>query len=404
MTHPSSLEGLARQRFPAVVLLQTRVPEPLGSVSVDERGASRLVVQHLRGLGHRRLAYYAASDPARVFEHLRLRRDAFLIEAHEAGVPLEPAHVLAGPPEALDALLASIARGVGGSPTAIVCAHEELAVRTLEAADRASLRVPEELSVVSWEVVGAPERAGRALTGVHIPIWEMGKAAAELGATMSRRDGPHAERHLTFAPTVQVGNSTGPPPRTRRGLGRPLPDAKAGEPGVKGVQGVQAGRERARRRLLEAHALVDTALPAPDQDVRVVEPAPGGARCRSNHPICLVRYGYACRMGESSPVRATSACTASGHTGGQVCPLETRGASSRIQIWAGRYPLASIVSSRFSSWSRTCSGAAPGQRIEELVHEVPVAERGAVDVARPDLLPRPRERGAPRRLAQLLRL
>jgi LacI family transcriptional regulator len=98
-----------------------------------------------------------------------------------------------------------------GRPTAVVCAHEELAFRTLEAAARTGLRVPEELSVVTWEVVGTQERAARPITGVHIPIWEMGKAAAELAATMSRREVPRAERHLTFAPALQVGSSTGPP-------------------------------------------------------------------------------------------------------------------------------------------------------------------------------------------------
>jgi LacI family transcriptional regulator len=216
VTHPSSLAGLARQRFPAVVLLQEGVPAPLGSVRVDERRASRLVVEHLLALGHRRLAYYATSDGARVFEHLRARRDAFLAEARAAGAPVAPADVLAGPPAVAAACLARIARRAAGAPTAIVCAHRELASGVLELAERAGLGVPRALSVVSWEVVGAPEHAGRALTGVRIPIWEMGKAAAELAATLSRREVPPGARHLTFAPALQVGSSSGPPPPPAR--------------------------------------------------------------------------------------------------------------------------------------------------------------------------------------------
>jgi LacI family transcriptional regulator len=210
VTQPASLEGLTQQRFPAVVLLQDQVPAALGSVTVDERQASRLVLEHLTGLGHRRLAYYAASDPAGVFEHLRVRRDAFLAEAFEAGVPLDPANVLAGSLGMLDEFLARASRRVEDGPTALICAHEELAFRTLEAATRAALRVPEDLSVVSWEVVGAPERAGRSLTGVHIPIWEMGKAAAELAVAMSRREVPGVQRRLTFAPSLQIASTTGP--------------------------------------------------------------------------------------------------------------------------------------------------------------------------------------------------
>jgi LacI family transcriptional regulator len=216
VTHPSSLEGLARQHFPAVVLLQEGVPAPLGSVHVDERRASRLVVEHLLALGHRRLAYYATSDAAHVFEHLRARRDAFLAEARAAGAPVAPADVLAGPPAVAAACLARIARRAPGAPTAIVCAHGELAFEVLELADRTGLGVPRELSVVSWEIVGAQERAGRAITGVQIPIWEMGKAAAELAATLSRREVPPGARHLTFAPALQVGSSSGPPPPAAR--------------------------------------------------------------------------------------------------------------------------------------------------------------------------------------------
>ncbi|MGH2352078.1 MAG: LacI family DNA-binding transcriptional regulator [Chloroflexota bacterium] len=224
------LEALARQGFPAVVLMNDRVPASLGSVLTDERMASRLLLDHLLQLGHRHLAYWAASG-ATLSPHLRIRRARFLAVAREVGVPLPAERVLAGPPaEAANLLLRQTAAGAPGHVTAIVCAFEELAYRLLDAAARAGLRVPQDLSIVSWEVVGgegeaahgtgnsgdpapsdrATSRPGSWFTGVHLPIWEMGKAAAELAVAMSHKRIPSGARRQTFPTSLQIGRSTGP--------------------------------------------------------------------------------------------------------------------------------------------------------------------------------------------------
>ena len=228
------LQALAGRRFPAVVLMHDAVPAALGSVVADERHGSALLFAHLRSLGHRTIAYYAAGAP-QLAPHLRLRRDAFLAAAEAAGMPLPPQLVLAGPPaQTVEPLLAGIAGGpAAGLPTAIVCAFEELAYRTMAAAERAGLRVPDALSVAAWELgpplqpplLGAAGGTASApsaspFTGVHVPIWEMGCAAAELALALARGT-RRVERRLRFVPALQVAHSTGPAPDPPRRSGAP---------------------------------------------------------------------------------------------------------------------------------------------------------------------------------------
>jgi hypothetical protein len=104
---------------------------------------------------------------------------------------------------------------------------EELAYGILDAAAGTGLRVPQDLSVVTWEVVGAQERTAHmagasgavteapaasrqsSLTGVHLPIWDMGRAAALLAASLSRGAASPSGVRQVFPTTLQPGSTTG---------------------------------------------------------------------------------------------------------------------------------------------------------------------------------------------------
>lgn len=96
----------------------------------------------------------------------------------------------------------------------------------LERGAAAGVRVPEDLSIVSWELPTPPESgptperppnppggsAQQWLTGVHVPIWEMGHAAA-VAAIRASLSGRATHVALpTFASTLQMGHSTAAAP------------------------------------------------------------------------------------------------------------------------------------------------------------------------------------------------
>lgn len=219
------LDGLARAGFPAVVLMHDSVPSTLGGVQFDEALASRQVLEHLRGLGHRTLAYVAGAGPTQLAPHLRARRQAFLAAAAGAGTPLARELVAEGTrEEVLGQVRALLTRGrLGGASTgssaarvtAFVCAYEEAAYQVVTAAAELGLRIPEDISLVAWETVGAPPdaavapaRPGNWLTGVRLPVWAMGRAAAEMAVELLRARPEGSAPRRVFPTDLHLGSST----------------------------------------------------------------------------------------------------------------------------------------------------------------------------------------------------
>lgn len=145
---PGLVGDLVRERIPVVGLgLGTRDAAIPIVRSDNDRGA-RLVVEHLIGLGHRRMGVVVAG----VHPELVDRRDVFLATARSAGAPVDPRHVLEVPntpaaaERATSALLATRDR-----PTALFCTTDMVARGVLVAAARAGVVVPDELSVVGFD-------------------------------------------------------------------------------------------------------------------------------------------------------------------------------------------------------------------------------------------------------------
>ncbi len=87
----------------------------------------------------------------------------------------------------------------GMRPRAIVCLNDRLAFGALQALGDAGLRVPEDVSLVSFDndELAAYLRPG--LTTIGLPHEEMGRRAVEL---LLMPGGPPAGRHLVDMPVV----------------------------------------------------------------------------------------------------------------------------------------------------------------------------------------------------------
>jgi LacI family repressor for deo operon, udp, cdd, tsx, nupC, and nupG len=66
------------------------------------------------------------------------------------------------------------------SPTAVVCANDEMAMGAIRAAKESGQRVPEEISVVGFDDLRFAEYVDPPLTTVRQPRHEIGKAAMRL--------------------------------------------------------------------------------------------------------------------------------------------------------------------------------------------------------------------------------
>ena len=148
------------------------------SVVPDDRHGAKLAVNHLAALGHRRIAYI--NGPAEW--HSARRRLAGYEEALEAlGIEIDTTLIqpgdweFAGGYEAAKQLLALDSR-----PTAVFAANDLMALGAIYAIQDAGLGVPEDIAIVGYDNRDFTSIFRPKITTVTMPVYEMGKASAEL--------------------------------------------------------------------------------------------------------------------------------------------------------------------------------------------------------------------------------
>ena len=210
------VEAALARRLPVVTVDQPRgIATPF--VGIDDRAAARSAAEHVRDLGHERVAvlsFITALDPAGTLElDLSVER----LEGYEEGLGevWDPALVRTCRPNAaeparkatIDLLRAT------NSPTAILAMSDILALGALDAAVEAGVSVPGELSVVGFDDSPAAPHATPPLTTVAQPQEEKGRLAARwLMEEIEHGGAPPAQYKRAILPTeLVVRESTAPP-------------------------------------------------------------------------------------------------------------------------------------------------------------------------------------------------
>ncbi len=187
------------------------------SVRGDNVLGGRLAARHLLALGHARVAYVRGPQtPGIQREESAARERGFLKELLGAGVRVPPEYLPGGDfTEAGGEVAAWALLRLPEPPTAIFAANDSTAFGVLCVAERLGLRVPQDLSVVGYDDVGAAAHARPPLTTVRQPLPEMGRAAVRLLLDLVRADpvrGPAPPQPPPlFATALMVRHSTGPP-------------------------------------------------------------------------------------------------------------------------------------------------------------------------------------------------
>jgi len=169
---PGVIEMLSEKGVAAVYLDLGRVDRYISNILLDyEHGISE-ALEHLRSLGHERIAYIGGPDHLHSAQRRRL---AFEESARQLGVDpsliIDADFTVKGGYYACSKLLAA------HSPTAIVAANDLTAIGVLHRAYDGGLRVPEDLSVVGFDDILIAEYAQPALTTVAVPRTEIGRVA-----------------------------------------------------------------------------------------------------------------------------------------------------------------------------------------------------------------------------------
>jgi LacI family transcriptional regulator len=178
-------------------------------VAMDDRAATRALIDHLVGFGHSRIGI-VRGDPSHASAAARLEGYRSGLEAH--GLPADPkleaqgAYTFASGYEAGKALLALAHR-----PTAIFASNDDMAAGVLNAAHEAGVKVPDELSVAGFDDSNIASVVWPRLTTVHQPIRDMAREAT--GALLALIEHEETPPHQMLPFRLVVRGSTGPAAR-----------------------------------------------------------------------------------------------------------------------------------------------------------------------------------------------
>jgi len=173
---------------------------------MDEMSASATALDHLVALGHRRIGHVAGP---RELDTARRRADGFRKHASELYLQAEVAEGDFG--ESGGAAAARRLLNDHPELTALYASTLSQAVGVFHAAWEMGLKLPDDLSVISYDEMPLADYLRPPLTTIRMPLAELGAAA--VGALVSQLSGDEP-RDVTVAqkPEVVVRSSTAPPP------------------------------------------------------------------------------------------------------------------------------------------------------------------------------------------------
>lgn len=201
---PKELQGTP------VVLMDATCDDPsVSSVIPDEFGAGQSAAEVLIAAGHRRIGMINNHDDIPAAHG---RREGFLAALRRHGLSCEPDHYVATLPsteagrEAALKLLSLPER-----PTALFCFRDQMAMGAYQAANHLSLKVPEDVSVVSVDNLDiVADGLWPGLSTMALPHYDMGRWAVR--KLLEEIENPEAPRihHRIACPLVSRASVASP--------------------------------------------------------------------------------------------------------------------------------------------------------------------------------------------------
>jgi DNA-binding LacI/PurR family transcriptional regulator len=175
---PAEVRGLHRDRLPTVLIDVAHALLP--TVAIDDVAGGAMAARHLLDAGHRHVAFVGdVEDSPFAFASSQRRLEGFRKALGEAGVVLPASYVRRGPFGRETALqLTRELLALRRPPSAIFAASDVQAFGVLDAAARAGLAVPGDLSVIGFDDIELAAAIG--LTTVRQPLRESGRIGAQL--------------------------------------------------------------------------------------------------------------------------------------------------------------------------------------------------------------------------------
>lgn len=181
------------RRIPTVVVDTFHPRFEAHYVITDNRQGAKLAVEHLAGLGHRRLAFINSADPDYSFRE----RLAGFLEACKARDLEGKVHTMDANAASWEGLAERLLRGAGHASGVVAC-NDDHAIKLMQAAQKIGVKLPKEASLVGFDDIDAAAYSHPALTTVRVD--KVGMGALAVKKLFSLLEPPFQKGSLTQMP------------------------------------------------------------------------------------------------------------------------------------------------------------------------------------------------------------
>jgi LacI family transcriptional regulator, galactose operon repressor len=200
------------------ILINCEPKLPFPRVSPDEAGGATALAQHLLELGHKRIAFVQNWRPGAYYDHysrevrLNTIRQVMSKAGLGSGFLLWNADITTPYHEVV---MRFTNTSVDERPTAIVVSYSIQAICLLNEFIKQGVKVPEELSIATFDDHELVAKAIVPLTTVSVPMEEMGRTAAGLIFGLLQQPDKRKPKSIVLPEQLIVRRSTGSPPQSR---------------------------------------------------------------------------------------------------------------------------------------------------------------------------------------------
>ncbi|MEO7125563.1 MAG: LacI family DNA-binding transcriptional regulator [Nakamurella sp.] len=210
LLNDAALEKLAEENFPVVLINRRTESSILPTVAGDNSAGMSLVVDHLVGLGHRRIACLAGPQTTWTGQ-VRLRAYRNALQDHNIPYDEELVAFTARFDEVEGARAARELLDRGVPFTAIAAGNDVHALGCYDAFAERGIQCPDDISLIGFNDMPIVDKLSPALTTVHIPQFEVGREAARMLLDRINAASAVPAKSVLLPVELVVRESTAPP-------------------------------------------------------------------------------------------------------------------------------------------------------------------------------------------------
>ncbi len=206
---PESVELIQKQGTVVVVLDRTVPCVEVDIIRGDSFGGAYQLTKHLLSLGHRHIVVLTGPKDVSTSSE---RVEGFQLAMSEAGLEHDTKNVYWGSfSQSMGRDMTNRALQTSPRPTGILAVNNFIANGALQAFAQAGIRVPEDISLVSFDDVPESINPAPFLTVALQPAYEMGYQASQLLIARLLKEGPEEFQNIILPTSLVIRQSAAAP-------------------------------------------------------------------------------------------------------------------------------------------------------------------------------------------------